>query len=113
MIRSHAVGVGPNLTPERTRTLLAVRINSLANGYAGISKVNLKKCIDALNANCLPAVPVRGTVGAHDLAQLSHLTLGLMGEGQMWSPETQFGPAADILKRYFLPILSHFLSIFV
>ena len=99
MIRSHAVGVGPNLTPARTRALLAVRINSLAKGYAGISRVNLQKCIDALNANCLPAVPVRGTVGAHDLAQLSHLTLGLMGEGNMWSPETQYAPAVDVLKR--------------
>lgn len=99
LIRSHAAGVGSALSPERTRVLLAVRINSLANGYAGISRVNLEKCIAALNANCLPIVPERGTVGAHDLAQLSHLTLGLMGEGDMWSPTTQIAPAIDVLQR--------------
>ena len=39
-------------------------------------------------------VPEQGTVGASgDLAPLSHLALGLMGEGQMWSPETGWGDA--------------------
>ena len=33
-------------------------------------------------------------VGASgDLAPLSHLALGLMGEGQMWSPATGWGDA--------------------
>ena len=33
-------------------------------------------------------------VGASgDLAPLSHLALGLMGEGQMWSPSTGWGDA--------------------
>ena len=33
-------------------------------------------------------------VGASgDLARLSHLALGLMGEGQMWSPATGWGDA--------------------
>lgn len=99
MIRSHAVGTGPALTPERTRALLAVRINSFANGHAGISPENLQKCLLALNSNCLPIVPQKGTVGAHDLAQLAHLTLGLMGEGKMWSKITGVGPAAVVLKK--------------
>ena len=45
-------------------------------------------------ASCLSWVPEQGTVGASgDLAPLSHLALGLMGEGQMWSPETGWGDA--------------------
>jgi len=39
-------------------------------------------------------VPEKGTVGASgDLAPLSHLTLGLMGEGRMWSPQTGWADA--------------------
>ena len=46
------------------------------------------------SANCLSWVPEQGTVGASgDLAPLSHLALGLMGEGHMWSPETGWGDA--------------------
>ena len=48
-------------------------------------------------ASCLPYVPEQGTVGASgDLAPLSHLALGLMGEGQMWSPETGWDNAKQV-----------------
>ena len=47
-----------------------------------------------LSASCLSGVPEQGTVGASgDLAPLSHLALGLMGEGKMWSPETGWADA--------------------
>lgn len=48
-------------------------------------------------ASCLPFVPEQGTVGASgDLAPLSHLTLGLMGEGLMWSPTSGWANAKDV-----------------
>jgi histidine ammonia-lyase len=37
------------LSLARTRGLLALRINVLAKGYAGISLINLQKMIDCLN----------------------------------------------------------------
>lgn len=43
------VGVGNPLSPERTRMLLALRINVLAKGYSGISLETLKKYIAAFN----------------------------------------------------------------
>ena len=101
LIRSHSSGTGKPLTPERTRMLLALRINVLAKGHSGISLNNVQKMITAFNANCLPVVPAKGTVGASgDLAPLSHLALGLIGEGPMWDPKNPGvqGTAADILK---------------
>lgn len=45
-------------------------------------------------ASCLSFVPEKGTVGASgDLAPLSHLALGLMGEGKMWSPKSGWADA--------------------
>ena len=35
-----------------------------------------------------------------DLAPLSHLALGLMGEGQMWSPATGWGDAKYVLESH-------------
>ena len=41
-----------------------------------------------------------------DLAPLSHLALGMMGEGMMWSPETGWAVAKDVLESHDLkPII--------
>ncbi|XP_071499402.1 histidine ammonia-lyase-like [Diadema antillarum] len=101
LIRSHCVGVGQPLSPEHTRKLLALRINVLAKGHSGISVRVLGQMIDAFNASCLSVIPCKGTVGASgDLAPLSHLALGLMGEGKMWSPKSGYAEAKDVLKAH-------------
>ncbi|XP_041458431.1 histidine ammonia-lyase-like [Lytechinus variegatus] len=101
LIRSHCVGVGRPLSPEHTRKLLALRINILSKGFSGISVQNLEKLIAAFNASCLSVVPCKGTVGASgDLAPLSHLALGMMGEGKMWSPKSGYADAKDVLKAH-------------
>ena len=54
-----------------------------------------------VTASCLPWVPEQGTVGASgDLAPLSHLALGFMGEGHMWSPQTGWGEAKYVLESH-------------
>nr|CAD2190194.1 unnamed protein product [Meloidogyne enterolobii] len=100
LIRSHATGYGKPLEPAKARMLLALRINVLAKGHSGISLENLEKLIDAFNAYCVSYVPEQGTVGCSgDLCPLAHLALGLLGEGQMWSPSTGWAPACDVLKH--------------
>ncbi|XP_078343287.1 histidine ammonia-lyase-like [Oculina patagonica] len=101
LIRSHAAGVGPPLSTEHTRMLFALRINILAKGYSGISLKALKQLVAAFNESCLPWVPEQGTVGASgDLAPLSHLALGLLGEGQMWSPKSGWADAGLVLEAH-------------
>uniref|UniRef100_A0A2K6GWD5 Histidine ammonia-lyase n=1 Tax=Propithecus coquereli TaxID=379532 RepID=A0A2K6GWD5_PROCO len=101
LVRSHSSGVGKPLSPERCRMLLALRINVLAKGYSGISLETLKQVIEAFNASCLPYVPEKGTVGASgDLAPLSHLALGLIGEGKMWSPKSGWADAKYVLQAH-------------
>ncbi|NXM68876.1 HUTH lyase, partial [Serilophus lunatus] len=101
LVRSHSAGVGKPLTPERSRMLLALRINVLAKGYSGISLETLEQVIEAFNASCLPYIPEKGTVGASgDLAPLSHLALGLIGEGKMWSPKSGWADAKYVLEAH-------------
>ncbi|XP_061750253.1 histidine ammonia-lyase [Nerophis ophidion] len=107
LVRSHSAGVGNPLSPERTRMLLALRINVLAKGYSGISLETLHAMIQAFNASCLSYVPEKGTVGASgDLAPLSHLALGLMGEGKMWSPKSGWADAKYVLEAHGLKPIS-------
>ena len=45
-------------------------------------------------------MPEQGTVAASgDLAPLSHLALGLLGEGQMWSPKSGWADANLVSKQ--------------
>lgn len=54
----------------------------MAKGYSGISIESLERYIEGFNKDILPFIPIKGTVGASgDLAPLSHLALGMMGEG--------------------------------
>lgn len=85
LIRSHAVGVGNPLPVNIVKKMLVLRINTLSKGRSGIDPENLKKYIDAFNKGFIPLIPEKGTVGASgDLAPLSHLALGMMGEGKAW-----------------------------
>jgi histidine ammonia-lyase len=83
LVFSHCCGVGEPLSPEETRAMMLLRANVLAKGYSGARLIVLETLLAALNADVLPVVPRKGSVGAcGDLAPLAHLTSVLMGEGE-------------------------------
>jgi len=85
LIRSHSVGVGAPLQPAVIRLMLALKAASLARGHSGVRPVVIDTLIAVHNAGLVPWVPSQGSVGASgDLAPLAHITLALMGEGEMW-----------------------------
>jgi len=84
LIRSHSVGVGAPLQPAVMRLMMALKAASLARGYSGVRQEVVDTLIAVHNAGLIPYVPSQGSVGASgDLAPLSHMTLALMGEGEM------------------------------
>ena len=110
LIRSHCAGVGAPLPAFRVRRLLVLRINILARGHSGIRPENVQKLLDAFNAGVVPYIPIKGTVGASgDLAPLSHLALGLMGEGRLATVNNpKWRDASEVLKELGLqPITLH------
>ena len=83
LVRSHAVGVGPELPEEVVRAMLLVRANTLALGHSGVRPAVIQLLIDMLNAGVHPCIPSQGSLGASgDLAPLAHMTLVLIGEGE-------------------------------
>jgi histidine ammonia-lyase len=82
LIMSQTVGVGPAMSREETRALMLARAQTLALGYSGLRLPTLQLLADMLNAGVHPLIPLQGSVGASgDLAPLSHMALGMMGEG--------------------------------
>jgi histidine ammonia-lyase len=98
LARSHAVGVGALLEDDTVRVILALKIASLARGHSGIRPEVIDTAIALYNARIWPCTPSQGSVGASgDLAPLAHLTLALMGEGEV-RVEGHIQPAAEALR---------------
>lgn len=82
LVRSHAAGVGRELTREEVRAMMVARLNTLVKGYSGVREVVVDHLRTMLNAGIHPVVPSRGSLGASgDLAPLAHMALVLIGEG--------------------------------
>jgi histidine ammonia-lyase len=99
LILSHAVGTGPALPDGVVRLILAMKAASLARGASGVRPVVVEALLGALEADALPVVLAKGSVGASgDLAPLAHLTAALMGVGEI-RLKGEVMPAADALLR--------------
>jgi urocanate hydratase len=84
LIRSHCVGVGEPLAAPVMRLMMVLKAASLARGYSGVRAVVVDTLLAVHNAGLVPYVPAKGSVGASgDLAPLAHMTLALLGEGEM------------------------------
>lgn len=83
LVLSHACGVGPRLPDAVTRLLLVLKIASLSKGASGIRRETLEALVSLVNADILPCIPAKGSVGASgDLAPLAHMSCVLIGVGE-------------------------------
>lgn len=80
----HGCGLGRYLSPEETRAVLVTRLNSLAQGFSGVSWALLKQLEILLRQDILPLIPAEGSVGASgDLTPLSYVAAVLCGEREV------------------------------
>ena len=84
LVLSHSVGLGDLLPDNVTRLVMATKIISLARGHSGVRIALIDALLTLFNAGVMPCIPEKGSVGASgDLAPLAHLSLMLLGEGQV------------------------------
>lgn len=107
LIRSHSAGIGEPFSKRQTRAMMGLRANTLARGHSGVRPEVVDKILEFLNHDVIPVIPSQGSVGASgDLAPLSHLALGLIGEGEVWGEDGQPLPAQKFLeKRQIAPLV--------
>ncbi|WP_296942231.1 histidine ammonia-lyase [uncultured Massilia sp.] len=98
LILSHAVGTGELLADDVVRLVLLTKIGSLARGYSGVRPLIVDTLVALYNAGIMPAIPSQGSVGASgDLAPLAHMTLAILGVGQV-RVHGELQPAAAALR---------------
>jgi histidine ammonia-lyase len=105
LIRSHSVGVGEQMSPSVVRLILALKAASLARGHSGVRSIVVDTLLAAYNAGLVPYIPSQGSVGASgDLAPLSHMSLALIGEGEMLEDGRRVPARAALAKAGIAPL---------
>src|SRR6185369_11449419 len=98
-VLSHSAGVGAPMAPEIVRLMLLMKAASLAHGVSGVRIEVIESLIALLNADVLPVIPEKGSVGASgDLAPLAHLAGVLIGIGEVTVDDVRM-PARDGLAK--------------
>ena len=85
LVLSHACGTGDEVPQEVVKIMLLLKAQSLSYGHSGVHLKTVERLIDMFNKNIFPVVYQQGSLGASgDLAPLSHLSLPLLGEGEVY-----------------------------
>src|SRR5437763_3928707 len=99
IILSHSCGVGPLLDDAVVRLTLVLKLASLLQGFSGVSPELARFLERLINAGLMPCVPAQGSVGASgDLAPLAHLSLAVLGQGEI-RRHGEVLPAAEALAQ--------------
>jgi histidine ammonia-lyase len=84
LLRSHACGMGEKVPSELVKRMLLLKAIALAKGYSGVQLATVERLLFFYNNDILPVVYEQGSLGASgDLAPLAHLSLPLIGEGEV------------------------------
>lgn len=82
LIRSHACGVGEEISRDIVLALWLLRLHTISHGLSGIRPETVEFFLRLLSAGILGCVPSRGSVGASgDLAPSAHAVMIVLGEG--------------------------------
>lgn len=84
LVMSHACGMGDVISPDIVKLMLFLKIQSLSYGYSGVHLSTIERLVDFFNHGIFPVVYEQGSLGASgDLAPLAHLSLPLLGMGEV------------------------------
>lgn len=105
LLLSHACGMGSFVPQPIVKLMLLLKIKSLSAGYSGVQLQTIERLIDFYNNDILPVVFTQGSLGASgDLAPLSHLSLPLINQGNVWVNNEQISSATINTKHNWQPI---------
>jgi len=100
LIVSHACGLGEEVPKDIVKLMLMLKVKSLSYGNSGVQIGTVSRLVDMLNNDVLPVIYTQGSLGASgDLAPLSHLSLPLLGLGEVMHAGKKY-PSKEILNKF-------------
>ena len=105
LLVSHACGLGEEVPKEIVKLMLMLKIKSLSYGNSGVQIDTVIRLMDMYNNDVLPVIFTQGSLGASgDLAPLSHLSLPLVGLGEVYHEGKKMKSAEAMQKFGWQPI---------
>lgn len=100
LVKSHACGIGDEVPLPIVKLMLLLKIQSLSYGNSGVQLLTVERLIDFYNNDILPVIYTQGSLGASgDLAPLAHLSLPLLGLGEVCFGHKKV-QAMDVLTHF-------------
>lgn len=100
LVRSHACGAGAKIPNSITKRILLLKAIALSKGHSGVYLETVERILWLYNNDVLPVVFEMGSLGASgDLAPLAHMSLSLIGEGDVFY-NGEIRPTADVFKEF-------------
>ncbi|MDY0090075.1 MAG: histidine ammonia-lyase [Flavobacteriaceae bacterium] len=100
LVKSHACGTGDEVPNEIVKLILLLKIQSLSYGNSGVQLETIERLIDFYNHDVMPVIYTQGSLGASgDLAPLAHLSLPLIGEGDVYFNGKKTS-SSEVLKHF-------------
>ncbi len=105
LLVSHACGMGEEVPRDIVKLMLMLKIKSLSYGHSGVQLETVSRLTEMYNNDVLPVIYTQGSLGASgDLAPLSHLSLPLIGLGEVYMHDDGGQwvrkPSADALQSF-------------
>lgn len=105
LVCSHACGMGDEVPQDIVRLMLLLKIHGLSQGYSGVRPEIVQRLADFYNMGITPVVFELGSLGASgDLAPLAHLSLPLLGKGDVYYKGTKMAASAALQHAGLAPI---------
>ncbi|MDF2449556.1 MAG: histidine ammonia-lyase [Bacteroidota bacterium] len=99
LVMSHACGMGDEVPVEIVRLMLLLKVQSLSYGKSAVQLKTIERLIDLYNLKVYPIIYQQGSLGASgDLAPLAHLSLPLLGMGEVNYQGNKY-PASVVLNQ--------------
>lgn len=99
LVMSHACGTGDEVPSDIVKIMLLLKVQSLSYGHSGVQLETVERLIDFYNNDILPVIYELGSLGASgDLAPLAHLSLPLLGMGEVYADGFR-QPAGKVLDK--------------
>lgn len=100
LVKSHACGIGDEVPQDIVKLMILLKVQSLSYGHSGVQLGTVQRLIDFFNEDIIPVIFELGSLGASgDLAPLAHLSLPLIGMGEVYYKGEKQN-ASDVLKKF-------------
>ncbi len=105
LVMSHACGTGEEVPAEIVKLMLLLKIQSLSYGHSGVQIETVERLIEFFNNDVLPVVYQQGSLGASgDLSPLAHMSLPLIGKGEVVLAGERMTSAEMLEKMNWKPV---------